>query len=278
MTEKKPFKLNLWAMSWSSEKKKEVQIEKKEIENKKEILEKTIIKIDDNNVIEKKKIDLSNMLDNKEEKRLKNEKIRLEKIQDKKENENKAEKKKDIVEEDVFINYESDFNKEKTTVLEKIKKFKEYIKPKTRIWFVITIIISTIVIISGLFIIAPQVHNIDNYKKNIIRFKENTICLFNEKQCIRYQNEHKNEEKLIDDKIKKLREDRIKKETIITKETFKEGSFTINYELKKYWNKETIIYKWVEYLTQNDFKKIIEKEINSKKINKLKNHITNKKK
>jgi endo-alpha-1,4-polygalactosaminidase (GH114 family) len=78
------------------------------------------------------------------------------------------------------------------------------------------------------------VHNIDNYKKNIIIIKENTICLFNSKQCTEYQNKHKNEEKLINDKINKLREDKIKKETTITKETFKKGPFTINYELKKY--------------------------------------------
>jgi hypothetical protein len=58
-------------------------------------------------------------------------------------------------------------------------------------------------------------------------------------------------------------------------EFIKEGSFIINYKLKKYLDQEIIIYKWIEYLNYKDFEKIVKKDIYTKKINILKEHIKN---
>jgi len=38
-----------------------------------------------------------------------------------------------IEEKEVFSNYESDFNKNKVSILERVGKFKDFVKPKTRI-------------------------------------------------------------------------------------------------------------------------------------------------
>jgi hypothetical protein len=48
--------------------------------------------------------------------------------------------------------------------------------------------------------------------------------------------------------------------------------------LKRYLDKEVIIYKWVEYLNQKDFDKVVRKDIYYKKINTLKDYIINKNK
>jgi hypothetical protein len=159
------------------------------------------------------------------------------------------------------MNYGSDFNKEEPAILEKVQESR---RPK--IWFIKVVLVFIILIIWSLFILFPGIYSKDNYKKEISNITKKVICIFNEKQCITYKEEDS-------------KKDSIEKENeIILDKSIKEGSFIINYKLKRYLDKEVIIYKWVEYLNQKDFDKVVRKDIYYKKINTLKDYIINKNK
>lgn len=305
MTDKKPFKLNLWAIWGSSsnentEKKdlkaEETEVKKEDISDvkdndiKDEILKDELnIEKNETPIIEikknkKAKLDLSNMIDKKEEKRVKNEKEKdeVKQAEDKRKEEEEKElnKNKEPVEEiwEVFINYESDFNQEEKTILEKVKIFKDYIKPKTRIAFVLLMIFVTGWWISTLFYVAPKVHNIENYKSKLIILKEKTVCVFSVKKCLEYEKQHALEKKRQEDKriadLKKIDEERIanlkKTEWVITNKSINKWWFKFDYSVKEFTDKEIIIYNWIEYNSEIDFNRAIDKSINNKKFDKLK--------
>lgn len=74
--------------------------------------------------------------------------------------------KKDDNLKDLFWNYESKFEKDKKTIIEKLKKLK--VIPKTRLWFLFSLTIITIIGISVLFYIDPKTHSIENYKVSLL--------------------------------------------------------------------------------------------------------------
>lgn len=73
---------------------------------------------------------------------------------------------------DLFSNYESDYKKKESRVIETIHKLKKLadIKKltKTNKIFVVSIIMATIVWISFLFYIDPETHSLENYKASIL--------------------------------------------------------------------------------------------------------------
>ena len=251
MPEEKPFKLNLWAIVWKESEKKQNSSENKISNN---------ISPEEKDNVENKKIDLYNMLGIKKEKEYKEKET---KKRQEKEVEEEIKKKEPSKEKEVFVNYKSDFNSEETTILESIKNFKEYVKPKTRIGFIIIVISTTLLWIISLFIIAPKIHNISNYKNKIISAKETFICKIDTKKCIK----NKAEIKVVKNEIKK---------EVLTKKTFIKWNFKVNYEVKNIDWKEIIIYKEIEYDNIENLIKIIEIERRHERINKLKKHIKNK--
>ena len=323
MTDKKPFKLNLWAINWDSSDKNE-NIEK--IEEKPKVEKKaTRAKIDFSEMLQKreeknkpkkelsevredekkkknevqkdetqkestkievkdeeKKEDIPVIVENKEELNNKNDKKNILKkenidvIEDKitpisekksvkkedNDKKNKDENSENIKKtEEIFEGYKSDFHHEENWVLEKISKIKNYIKPKTRIEFLMSIVAITVLWIAALFMIDPNTHNFENYKNNIVNIATKEEKIISKKDPIK--------------EISKNVEEIIEKETILNKVVNKWG-FNINYKIKKLWEKETILYRWEEFDNFETFNKLIEKEVNDKKRNKLKNHITNK--
>ena len=81
-------------------------------------------------------------------------------------NQNKAQN------EDLFSNYESDYKKKESRVIETIHKLKKLadIKKltKTNKIFVVSIIMATVVWIWFLFYIDPETHSLENYKASIL--------------------------------------------------------------------------------------------------------------
>ncbi len=281
MLDKKPFKLNLWAIIWkktNDDKNKTSKDSNTELERVKKI-EKTSNEIKDPN---EKKIDLSNMLNKKEkldqEKRKQEEEKMKQEKEREKERQEKDKKLKAEKQQDLFANYKSEFNREKTSILEKFKKIKDYIKPKTRLGFVMIVIIPSTIVIAILFIIAPEIHNLKNYKNNLIKAKEALVCKVSLKKCLQYEKQRK---KLLEEKNKLKKQKELKKnpkteETTIEK-TLKKLGFTINYKVKNIDGKEIIIYKENQYKNMESFNKEIEKEIKNSKKNKLKKFIINNK-
>lgn len=75
-------------------------------------------------------------------------------------------------EKDLFLNYESDYKKKESRVIETIHKLKKIadIKKltKTNKIFVISIVMATVLWISFLFYIDPETHSLENYKTSIL--------------------------------------------------------------------------------------------------------------
>lgn len=263
MPEEKSFKLNLSAIKWenNAEKNNFWEYEKK-------VIEKNKLKNNEN-----EKINLSNMLGKKEEIK-KVEDINV--VEPKKTEDISVVKPKKI--EDVFVNYKSDFSSEEIWILEKIKRLKKYIKPRTNIIFLFTVISSTLLWIVLLFITAPEIHNLENYKNNIINVKTNIVCKVDEKKC------NKHEKNIAKININNEKKEEIKtnidneEKEVLTNKSLRLLSFNIDYKTKNIGGKEIIIYKGKEYFNIEDFNKVIEKEIIDKKTDKLINHLTNKNK
>jgi hypothetical protein len=77
---------------------------------------------------------------------------------------------------EVFSNYKSDFKDAEKSVFNNLRKKRQKIQqklrmPKTRIWLVISLVILTISVISGLFIFSPEHHSYSIYKANILELK-----------------------------------------------------------------------------------------------------------
>ena len=73
---------------------------------------------------------------------------------------------------DLFLNYESDYKKKESKVIETIHKLKEIADlkklTKTNKVFVASIIMATVLGISFLFYIDPETHSLENYKASIL--------------------------------------------------------------------------------------------------------------
>lgn len=248
MSENKPFKLNLWALKKeTSEKQPEEILNLQNTQNSEE-----------NIPLEKKahSLDLSQM---------KSRRIKKEEIKEK--SNNKIVKKEEIEivgenheeeNQEVFSNYESEFKKEKETILQKIEKFKNFVSPKTRLWFIAMLIWVTILWIASLFIINPEIHNVKNYEANLLFIKQKIECKVDKTKC-----------------IKKETNKTIKKEIVqINNKTLKKEIFVIEYKTQIIDWKEKIIYKWNKY-SKEQFDKKIKEIIRLKKLEKLQNYLKN---
>lgn len=73
---------------------------------------------------------------------------------------------------DLFSNYESDYKKKESKVIDTIHKLKELADlkklTKTNKVFVVSIIMATVVWLSFLFYIDPETHSLENYKTSIL--------------------------------------------------------------------------------------------------------------
>lgn len=99
----------------------------------------------------------------------------LEKIEEvlKQRNEEKNEIEIENENWELFLNYKSDFKSEEKSLFSNLRKKRIQIQeklrmPKTRIWLVISLLILTISIISGLFIFSPEHNSYSIYKANIL--------------------------------------------------------------------------------------------------------------
>ncbi len=301
--ENKPFKLNLWALKKTTEEKKSVEVlNDKKDENKDSIkseIKKVIpvykkeIKSPLNNILEQESLEShktkeseigknQNSVDIKKEtlipKKSWVKKLDFSKM--KKKNIGKEEEKKEVIIEEetkeeiktieVFQNYESDFNKNKESILEKIKKFKNFIKPKTRIWFLGLIIWITALWISSLFILAPEKHNLENYKVNLLLIKNNIECKYDANKCPKKETTKTQEKQLVVNSEELNNENKENK-------TIKKEIFIIKYNVKIVNWKEIIIYDWKEYNSMEEFNKDIKNIINKMKKDKLRDFILNSK-
>ncbi len=141
----------------------------------KDIMEPTLAESQDNITLweqeQSSKINLSNIRANKkdEEKEkqetlaTKNSSIQVEVIQ--KDKTLSMEEKK-VGNEKMFWNYESHFEKKSQKFLDRIKKFTS--TPKTRVWLLLFLIISSISVLWGLMYFMPEKHSLSVYKANIL--------------------------------------------------------------------------------------------------------------
>ena len=188
-----------------------------------------------------------------------NQDIKIEKQENKKEiqeeQHSNIQNKKNETQE-IFSGYESDFSKEKETIKEKLKKARDFVKPKTRLWFLFLLIWLTFVWIASLFIIAPEVHNLDNYKANLLKIE----CKISGKWC-NEEIKQKQENKLIQKKqqnLVKIEEKEITKYWV-----------TIKYQIKKQENKKDVYIYQNKIYSQKDWERqldLIIKKIKKQKI------------
>ncbi len=258
MSNKKPFKLNIWALT-NNIKDGSINISNsktKETTNVTPVYQKKnkspLEKILDNNLNTEKthNLDLSEMKLNKQEKLVKISEKDTEKIS--------TPSKEAVKTKEVFLNYESEFNREKETILEKIKKIKKTLKPKTRLGFIMLLIWVTIVWILILFIYMPTIHNLNNYKYNLLLAIEKGKCKLDTTQC---------------------KVNTIEKEYIVEKElvilydrVLNKENFIIKYKTKIINWKEVILFEWKIYNSLEEFNKTISLIIENKKIGKLQDH------
>jgi len=135
----------------------------------------------------------------------------------------------------LFENYESVFKKDKTNILEEIKKLKWL--PKTNIIWLSILIWLTISWIWILFYINPKIHNLNNYKTSII-----------------------DTYKTITNKTSETK--------IITKRINK-GWYIYEIKIEKLLWKDVYIYKWKYFKTKEKLNKAINKEVEYRKKAKL---------
>lgn len=107
------------------------------------------------------------------------EKLHLNTEKEEKEDENK----------ELFWNYQSDFDKKQSNIFEQIeekkKKIQEKLKqPKTRVTFVLSLLLITISIIWSLFYFDPEHHSLERYQTSIINNSKNFKKEFIDKEWI----------------------------------------------------------------------------------------------
>ena len=278
-------KLNLWALKESSLKKSNDSTEEKKVnslkQERKDSETKKELEVNQQSIAEQKQ---KNTVEGKKEvvplyKREKkdpvlnivNEKLSLDKKEDEekevKQNlsngiwEDKLQEKVDKQDEktwdennwEIFGNYESELKKRKNTIMSRIRKARNYIKPKTRLGFVFMLIFITFLWIVSLFIINPEVHNFKNYKANILTIKGKIECKLEETKC-------KNKKEIV------------KKVPKIENKTLYKYWIKINYKIKTIWSKKIYILESKEY-SENDFNNKIIEIIDRIKTEKLKEYL-----
>ena len=275
------------------EKNTEKDDDKKEIKEEKNNENSEVLENNKKNIQKDKKsnkLDLNIMKDNKSKKednikeieKLKKDKIeKIEKDKKLKE-ENNNKESEDLEWVEVFENYESDFNKDKGSVLDKIKKIKDIVRPKTRVWFLIFITLVTILWIALLFLFVPEKHNLKTYETNLKIWIWKIECSYDSTKCPKsIIKEIPKVKEIVDTNSWAIKETEntnswaIKEIIETKKESIKKWIFTIEYEIKIINWEEVIIYKWKNYNNINDFNIIVEKEINLQKKEQLKDYILN---
>jgi len=137
----------------------------------------------------------------------------------------------------LFKNYESVFKKDKTNILEHIKKLKWL--PKTNIILLTVLIWLTISWIWILFYVNPKIHNLNNYKTSII---DTYNVITNKKKT--------SQNKIITKKINKW-------------------WYIYEVRIEKLLWKDIYVYKWKYFDTEEKLNKVINKEIEYRKKVKL---------
>lgn len=151
----------------------EEKSEKKAISEKKDTLDRLKNPLENKDTWEVNNVQQESISDNT--------KIKVENVQQEKIKEESPEKKlsenekKDVYEDEnaeVFTNYESDFKKKESKVLEWIQKLKEIANikkmSKTNKIFVFSIIGLTVIGVSFLVYLEPNKHTLENYKASIL--------------------------------------------------------------------------------------------------------------
>jgi len=139
---------------------------------------------------------------------------------------------------DLFDNYESNFKKDKITILEQLKKLKSL--PKTNVILLTMLITTTIAWIWFLFYSNPKIHNLNNYKTSIIDTYE---AIYHWKSSL-------------PNNITKI-------------EKIEKWWYIYNIEIKKSLWKKIYIYKWKYFDERKDLDSFIYKEIEYRKRSKL---------
>ena len=175
---------------------------------------------------------------------------------------------------DLFKNYESDLNKNKDKLFNKINKLKNLVKPKTRVWFLILIVILTIIWIATLFLLMPEKHNINTYEENLFKGISKIECSFDESKCPKPIIE---KEKIIKKEDTIIKEEKTPDLNIVEEntKTIKKWITTIEYNTKIVDWKEVFIYKWIIHNNINELNIVIDNEIENTKKDKLKNYLQN---
>lgn len=122
---------------------------------------------------------------------------------------NKVEENQEIKDEEIhFNNYISVFETQSQNLLKRIQNFKY--APQTRVWFVLSLIISTVLIISGLMVFFPEKHNMEVYQASILNIvwketgvKNTSSTNNNLEKDILPQNNKTDTEMISEDKISK---------------------------------------------------------------------------
>ncbi len=68
--------------------------------------------------------------------------------------------------QDLFVNYDSDFHKNEKSIMQKIRLFK--MTPKTRTWFILVLIFLTVWIIALMMQLDPENQSFSNYKASLL--------------------------------------------------------------------------------------------------------------
>ena len=145
-------------------------------------------------------------------------------------------------EEELFWNYQSEFSKDEESIIKEVEvkklKLKEKLqenlrKPKTRIFLVASLIILTISVISGLFILNPEKYSIDEYKASILN------------------------------NVGNLKSNYIDKPWVLETIEYENNNFEIQTQKKFWWD---INYKYNEiiYITQDELNIILSDEVRIK--------------
>ena len=110
----------------------------------------------------------------KEESNIKSDKLDIEKKE-----ENSLEEEKDL-----FVNYKSDFNSEKKEDSWEQEKPKKNEKWWSKMFFFLSFVLFSVIWIAIFFFTKPDIHNLDNYKNNLLEAKKDLECLIDSKKCV----------------------------------------------------------------------------------------------
>lgn len=93
--------------------------------------------------------------------------------------------------DELFKNYDSEFQKNAKTIMQKVIESKMI--PKTRIWAVLFLIFFTFLVVAWFFVFDPSHHNLEIYKANIVSIlwtnKKNDLTIENSWSIDNYVNE-----------------------------------------------------------------------------------------